>query len=97
MLKGRSMASEAKGRSMASEAKGRSMASEAKGSCKASVTVEGALVMFLVLMVLMGCMQMAISLHQQVVERAGVYWVELEDADWKFRLYSLGREVLDGG
>lgn len=62
---------------------------------KASMTVEAALVMFLVLMVLMGCMRMAITLHQQVVERAGVYWVELEDADWKFRLHFLGRELIE--
>lgn len=62
---------------------------------KASMTVEAALVMFLVLMVLMGCMGMAITLHEQVVERAGAFWVELEDVDWKFRLHFLGREIME--
>lgn len=62
---------------------------------KASMTVEAALVMFLVLMVLIGCMRMAITLHEQVMERAEAYWVELEDADWKFRLYFLGREMIE--
>ena len=59
------------------------------------MTVEAALVTFLVLAVLMGCMKMAITMHQQVVERAGVYWVELKDVDRKFRLYSLGREITE--
>lgn len=58
------------------------------------MTVEAALVMALVLLVLMGCMKETITLRQRVAERAGVCWVELTDADRRFRLLSLGRELV---
>lgn len=60
---------------------------------KGSMTVEAALVMSLVLLILMGCMKETITLYQRVAERAGVCWVELADIDREFRLRSLGKRL----
>lgn len=62
---------------------------------KASMTVEAALVLSLILLILMGCMRETINWYQKVTERAGISWVELEDIDRKFRLFSLGRDLIE--
>lgn len=64
-----------------------------KGGCRASMTVEAAIVMSTLLMILMGCMKETIVLYQQVKESAGLCWIEIEDIDRTFRMFSLAREV----
>lgn len=63
--------------------------------CKGSMTVEAALVMSLILLIFMGCLKMTVDLHQRTAKEAEIYWVELEDADRKFRLFSMGREFME--